>query len=57
MAGQGVSVHGMFRFEIPKASPEAVAQGTFDGMGNKEEDIAKAFERENANFVPGSAAV
>jgi NAD(P)-dependent dehydrogenase (short-subunit alcohol dehydrogenase family) len=49
LAGQGVTVHGVFLgptdtdmtrgFEIPKASPEAVAQGIFDGLENKEEDI------------------
>ena len=26
-------------FEIPKASPDAVGQGIFDGLQNKEEDI------------------
>ncbi len=49
LAGQGVTVHGVFLgptdtdmtrgFDIPKASPEAVAQGIFDGLDNKEEDI------------------
>src|SRR5450755_1732001 len=49
LAGQGVTVHGVFLgpvdtdmtrgFEIPKASPEAVAQGIFHGLKNKEEDI------------------
>ena len=49
LAGQGVTVHGVFigptdtdmtrGFEIPKASPEAVARGIFDGLENKEEDI------------------
>jgi NAD(P)-dependent dehydrogenase (short-subunit alcohol dehydrogenase family) len=49
LASQGVTVHGVFLgptdtdmtrgFEIPKASPEAVAQGIFDGLANKEEDI------------------
>jgi NAD(P)-dependent dehydrogenase (short-subunit alcohol dehydrogenase family) len=49
LARQGVTVHGVFLgpvdtdmtrgFEIPKASPEAVAQGIFDGLENKEEDI------------------
>jgi len=49
LAGQGVTVHGVFLgptdtdmtrgFEIPKASPEAVAQGVFDGLKNMEEDI------------------
>ena len=49
LAGQGVRVHGVFLgpvdtdmtrgFEIPKASPESVAQGIFDGLENEEEDI------------------
>ena len=49
LTGQGVTVHGVFLgptdtdmtrgFEIPKASPEAVARGIFDGLENKEEDI------------------
>ena len=49
LAGQNVSVHGVFLgpvdtdmtrgFEIPKASPESVAQGIFDGLENGEEDI------------------
>jgi len=49
LAGQGVTVHGVFLgpvdtdmtrgFEIPKASPESVAQGIFDGLEKKEEDI------------------
>jgi NAD(P)-dependent dehydrogenase (short-subunit alcohol dehydrogenase family) len=49
LAGQGVTVHGVFLgptdtdmtrgFEIPKASPEAVAQGIFDGLENYEDDI------------------
>ncbi len=49
LAGQGVTVHGVFLgpvdtdmtrgFEIPKASPEAVAQGIFDGLENNQEDI------------------
>jgi NAD(P)-dependent dehydrogenase (short-subunit alcohol dehydrogenase family) len=49
LAGQGVTVHGVLLgpvdtnmtrgFEIPKASPETVAQGIFDGLENKEEDI------------------
>jgi NAD(P)-dependent dehydrogenase (short-subunit alcohol dehydrogenase family) len=49
LAGQGVTVHGVFLgptdtdmtrgFDIPKASPGAVAQGIFDGLDNKEEDI------------------
>jgi NAD(P)-dependent dehydrogenase (short-subunit alcohol dehydrogenase family) len=79
LASEGVTVHGVFLgpvdtdmtrgFEIPKASPESVAQGIFDGLENKEEDIfpdamsksiagewrngvAKAFERQYADFVP-----
>jgi NAD(P)-dependent dehydrogenase (short-subunit alcohol dehydrogenase family) len=49
LAGQGVTVHGVFLgpvdtdmtrgFEIPKASPESVAAGIFDGLENSEEDI------------------
>jgi NAD(P)-dependent dehydrogenase (short-subunit alcohol dehydrogenase family) len=49
LAGQGVTVHGVFLgpvdtdmtrgFEIPKASPESVAQGIFDGLEGNEEDI------------------
>ena len=49
LASQGVTVHGVFLgptdtdmtrgFEIPKASPAAVAQGIFDGLEKKEEDI------------------
>jgi NAD(P)-dependent dehydrogenase (short-subunit alcohol dehydrogenase family) len=49
LAGQGVTVHGVFLgpvdtdmtrgFEIPKASPESVAAGIFDGLENGEEDI------------------
>jgi NAD(P)-dependent dehydrogenase (short-subunit alcohol dehydrogenase family) len=49
LAGQGVAVHGVFLgpvdtdmtrgFEIPKASPESVAVGIFDGLENGEEDI------------------
>ncbi len=49
LAGQGVTVHGVFLgqvdtdmtrgFEIPKASPDAVAQGIFDGLENNQEDI------------------
>ena len=48
VAGQGVTVHGVFlgpvdtdmtqRFEIPKASPQFVAQGIFDCIENDEED-------------------
>jgi NAD(P)-dependent dehydrogenase (short-subunit alcohol dehydrogenase family) len=49
LAGDGVQVHGVFLgpvdtdmtrgFEIPKASPESVAEGIFDGFENEEEDI------------------
>jgi NAD(P)-dependent dehydrogenase (short-subunit alcohol dehydrogenase family) len=49
LAGQGVSVHGVFLgpvdtdmtrgFEIPKASPESVARGIFDGLESGEDDI------------------
>jgi NAD(P)-dependent dehydrogenase (short-subunit alcohol dehydrogenase family) len=49
LVGQGVTVHGVFLgpvdtdmtrgFEIPKASPESVAVGIFDGLENGEEDI------------------
>jgi NAD(P)-dependent dehydrogenase (short-subunit alcohol dehydrogenase family) len=49
LAGQAVTVHGVFLgpvdtdmtrgFEIPKASPESVAQGIFDGLERNEEDI------------------
>jgi NAD(P)-dependent dehydrogenase (short-subunit alcohol dehydrogenase family) len=49
LAGQGVTVHGVILgpvdtdmtrgFEIPKASPESVAAGIFDGLENGEEDI------------------
>jgi len=49
LAGEGVKVHGVFLgpvdtdmtrgFEIPKASPESVAQGIFTGLENGEEDI------------------
>jgi len=49
LAREGVTVHGVFLgptdtdmtrgFEIPKASPESVAQGIFDGLANGEEDI------------------
>ncbi len=49
LVGQGVTVHGVFLgpvdtdmtrgFEIPKASPESVAMGIFDGLEKKEEDI------------------
>ena len=49
LAGQGVTVHGVFLgpvdtdmtrgFEIPKASPQSVAQGIFGGLEADEEDI------------------
>jgi len=49
LAGQGVTVHGVFLgpvdtdmtrgFDVPKASPEAVAVGIFDGLEHGEEDI------------------
>ena len=49
LAGQGVTVHGVFLgpvdtdmtrgFNIPKVSPESVAQGIFDGLEKNEEDI------------------
>ena len=49
LAGESVTVHGVFLgpvdtdmtrgFEIPKSSPESVAQGIFDGLQRKEEDI------------------
>jgi NAD(P)-dependent dehydrogenase (short-subunit alcohol dehydrogenase family) len=49
LAGQGVTVHGVLLgpvdtdmtrgFEIPKASPESVAAGIFDGLQNRDEDI------------------
>jgi NAD(P)-dependent dehydrogenase (short-subunit alcohol dehydrogenase family) len=49
LAGQGVTVHGVFLgpvdtdmtrgFEIPKASPDSVARGIFDGLEKNEEDI------------------
>lgn len=49
LASQGLTVHGVFLgpvdtdmtrgFEIPKASPESVAEGIFDGLQNDEEDI------------------
>ena len=49
LAREGVTVHAvllgpvdtdMIRgLEIPKAAPESVAQGIFDGLGKKEEDI------------------
>jgi NAD(P)-dependent dehydrogenase (short-subunit alcohol dehydrogenase family) len=49
LVAQGVTVHGVFLgpvdtdmtrgFEIPKASPESVAVGIFDGLEKGEEDI------------------
>jgi short-subunit dehydrogenase len=49
VANPGVTVHGVLpgptdtdmtrAFEIPKASPESVAKGVFDGLANKEEVI------------------
>lgn len=49
LAGQGVTVHGVFLgpvdtdmtrgLEIPKASPDSVAQGIFAGLEGGEEDI------------------
>jgi NAD(P)-dependent dehydrogenase (short-subunit alcohol dehydrogenase family) len=49
LTGKGVTVHGVFLgpvdtdmtrgFEIPKASPESVAEGIFDGFEANEEDI------------------
>jgi NAD(P)-dependent dehydrogenase (short-subunit alcohol dehydrogenase family) len=49
LASQSVTVHGVFLgpvdtdmtrgFEVPKASPESVAQGIFDGLQSDEEDI------------------
>jgi short-subunit dehydrogenase len=49
LAGRGVSVHAVLTgptdtdmtrgFDIPKASPESVARGIFDGVENGEEDI------------------
>jgi len=49
LAVENVSVHGVFLgpvdtdmtrgFEIPKASPQSVAEGIFDGLENREEDI------------------
>jgi short-subunit dehydrogenase len=49
LAAQGVRVHAVLTgptdtdmtrgFEIPKASPESVAQGIFDGVEKGEEDI------------------
>jgi NAD(P)-dependent dehydrogenase (short-subunit alcohol dehydrogenase family) len=49
LASQGVTVHGVFLgpvdtdmtrgFEIPKASPESVAEGIFAGLEDGDEDI------------------
>ena len=49
LAGQGVRVHAVLTgpvdtdmvrdLDIPKASPQSVAQGIFDGVGRGEEDI------------------
>jgi NAD(P)-dependent dehydrogenase (short-subunit alcohol dehydrogenase family) len=49
LASEGVTVHGVFLgpvdtdmtrgFEIPKASAESVAEGTFAGLENSDEDI------------------
>ena len=49
LAAQGVTVHAVFLgpidtdmnrgFDIPKASPESAAQGIFDGLNDREEDI------------------
>jgi NAD(P)-dependent dehydrogenase (short-subunit alcohol dehydrogenase family) len=49
LAGQDVTVHAVFLgpidtdmnrgFDIPKASPESAAQGIFDGLEKREEDI------------------
>ena len=49
LAGKGVTVHGVFPgpvdtdmsrgFDVPKASPESVAQAIFDGLKEGEEDI------------------
>jgi NAD(P)-dependent dehydrogenase (short-subunit alcohol dehydrogenase family) len=49
LAGRGVSVHAVIAgpvdtdmtrgFDIPKASPESVARGIFDGVENGDEDI------------------
>jgi NAD(P)-dependent dehydrogenase (short-subunit alcohol dehydrogenase family) len=49
LASEGVTVHGVFLgpvdtdmtrgFEIPKASPQSVAQGIFNGLEYGEEDI------------------
>lgn len=49
LAGKGVTVHGVFPgptdtdmsrgFDVPKASPQSVAQAIFDGLEEGEEDI------------------
>jgi NAD(P)-dependent dehydrogenase (short-subunit alcohol dehydrogenase family) len=49
LAGQGVRVHAVLTgpvdtdmvrdLDIPKSSPQSVAQGIYDGVGNGEEDI------------------
>lgn len=49
LARQGVTVHGVLLgpidtdmtrgIDVPKASPESTAQGIFDGLENKEEEI------------------
>ena len=49
LAGQGVKVHAVLTgpvdtdmtrgFDIPKSSPESIAQGVFDGVENGEEEI------------------
>jgi len=49
LAGQGVTVHAVVLgpvdtdmnrgFDIPKASPESAAQGIYDGLERREEDI------------------
>jgi NAD(P)-dependent dehydrogenase (short-subunit alcohol dehydrogenase family) len=49
LAGEGVTVHGVLLgavdtdmtrgLEVPKAAPASVAQGIFDGLEKKEEDI------------------
>jgi len=49
LAGQGVTVHGVLLgpvdtdmtrgFEVPKASPDSVARGIFDGLEKNEENI------------------
>ena len=49
LAGQGVKVHAVLAgpvdtemsqaLDIPKASPESVAQAIFDGVQNEEEEI------------------